>query len=119
MSSPETEQRGATVYLGSLLDADQGMVELVSGNTRLVAHRAVVAARSPVLASMLDNGSDQLTIPDVEGPVLAMLVSYMYAFRLSGLGGMGPQLLAAADQYKVVGLRAACEQLMAAENTAD
>ncbi|XP_047003566.1 protein roadkill-like isoform X1 [Schistocerca americana] len=123
MSPAKTISMSECKDLGSLLDADFGMVTLVSGNTRLVVHKAVLEARSPVFAAMLqdmlEDGSDQLSIPDVEGPVLQRLVGYMYTLRLSQLQGLGPQLLAVADRYGVVGLRALCEQLLDVENEDD
>lgn len=111
-----------TTDLAFLLDENLGMVQLVAGNTRLGVHRGVLAASSPVLGAMLQDlpadNTAQLTVPDVEGPVLTKLVTFMYATHLSQLDGMGPQLLAAADRYAVDGLRTECERLMAIENAA-
>ncbi|XP_049769504.1 protein roadkill-like [Schistocerca cancellata] len=109
------------VSLGALLDAGDGaVVTLVAGDTRLVAHRAVLAARSPVMAAMFLHGtpeasSGQLALPDVEGPVLQELLGYLYTLQAPQLPGMAHQLLAAADRYGVSVLKAEWEQQVAAQ----
>ncbi|XP_049796631.1 zinc finger protein 493-like [Schistocerca nitens] len=109
------------VSLGAMLDAGDGaVVALVAGDTRLVAHRAVLAARSPVIADMFRHGapeasSGQLTVPDVEGPVLQELLGYLYTLQAPQLPSMAHQLLAAADSYGVSVLKAECEQQVAAQ----
>ncbi|XP_047105181.1 uncharacterized protein LOC124770907 isoform X2 [Schistocerca piceifrons] len=114
-----------TADLGALLDAgDDAMVILEAGDTRLVAHRAVLADRSPVLAAMfahntLETSTGVVRIADVEGPVLRQLVSYLYTLRASQLPGTAPQLLAAADKYGVSGLKAECERQVAAQLTVE
>ncbi|XP_049944333.1 protein roadkill-like [Schistocerca serialis cubense] len=109
------------VSLGALLDPGDGaVVALVAGDTRLVAHRAVLSARSPAIAAMFRHGtpeasSGQLTVPDVEGPVLQELLGYLYTLQAPQLPGMAHQLLAAADRYGVSVLKAECEQQVAAQ----
>ncbi|XP_049798391.1 protein roadkill-like [Schistocerca nitens] len=108
-----------TVDLGALLDAgDDATVILEAGDTRLVAHRAVLADRSPVLAAMfahdtLETSTGVVSIPDVGGPVLRQLVSYLYTLRAPQLPGTAPQLLAAADKYGASWLKAECERQVA------
>ncbi|XP_049963643.1 protein roadkill-like [Schistocerca serialis cubense] len=116
----EVEQTEA-VDLSTLLDAGDGAVlTLVAGDTRLVAHKAVLAARSPVFATMFRHGtletrSTPVVIPDVEGPVLRQLVTYMYTLCAPQPPGMAVQLLIAADRYSVLPLKAACEQQVVAQ----
>ncbi|XP_049772219.1 speckle-type POZ protein-like [Schistocerca cancellata] len=111
--------------LGALLDAGVGaMVTLVAGDTRLAAHRAVLADRSPVFAAMLSHdtleaSSGAVSIPDVGGPVLRELIAYLYTLRAPQLPGMAPQLLAAAVKYGVSGLKAECERQVAAQLTVE
>ncbi|XP_047099762.1 ankyrin-1-like [Schistocerca piceifrons] len=119
----------ATVDLAAMLEAggSGGLVELVSGQTRLVVHRAVLAARSPVFAAMfrhdtLEARSSEVTITDTGGPELSLLVAYLYTLRAPQLPSLAPrlpslvsQLLAAADKYGVLGLKAACEQQLIAQ----
>ncbi|XP_049944339.1 protein roadkill-like [Schistocerca serialis cubense] len=114
-----------TVDLGALLDAgDDAMVTLEAGDTRLVAHRAVLADRSPVFAAMfahdtLETSTGAVSIPDVGGPVLRQLVSYLYTLQAPQLPGTAPQLLAAADKYGVSRLKAECERQVAAQLTVE
>ncbi|XP_046983127.1 protein roadkill-like [Schistocerca americana] len=115
----------AAVDLGDLLDAgDDAVVILEAGDTRLLAHRAVLADRSPVFAAMfahdtLEASSGAVSIPDVGGPVLRQLVSYLYTLRAPQLPGAAPQLLAAADKYGVSRLKAECERQVAAQLTVE
>ncbi|XP_049942874.1 putative ankyrin-containing lipoprotein Lxx09580 [Schistocerca serialis cubense] len=109
------------VDLGALLDAGDGaVVILVAGGTRLVAHRAVLADRSPVFGGMfrhdtLEANTGEVAVPDVEGPVLRQLVAYLYTLQAPQLPSLAPQLLAAADKYGVSAPKARCEQLVAAQ----
>ncbi|XP_049769453.1 protein roadkill-like [Schistocerca cancellata] len=115
----------AAVDLGDLLDAgDDAVVILEAGDTRLLAHRAVLADRSPVFAAMfahdtLEASSGAVSIPDVGGPVLRQLVSYLYTLRAPQLPGTAPQLLAAADKYGVSRLKEECERQVAAQLTVE
>ncbi|XP_049843420.1 ankyrin-3-like [Schistocerca gregaria] len=117
----QRDKETAAVDLAALLDAgDSAVVTLVAGDTRLVAHRAVLAARSPVLADVLRNStleasSGHVAISGVEGPVLRQLLAYMYTRHAPQLHSMAPQLLAAADRYGLSSLKAECEQLVAAQ----
>ncbi|XP_046983643.1 ankyrin-1-like isoform X2 [Schistocerca americana] len=117
----QRDKETAAVDLAALLDAgDRAVVTLVAGDTRLVAHRAVLAARSTVLAAMLRNttleaSSGHIAISGVEGPVLRQLLAYMYTLRVPQAHSMAPQLLAAADRYGLSALKAECEQLVAAQ----
>ncbi|XP_049843471.1 ankyrin repeat and SOCS box protein 16-like [Schistocerca gregaria] len=114
----------AAVDLAALLDAgDSAVVTLVAGDTRLVAHRAVLSARSTVFAAMLRNNtleasSDHVAISDVEGPVLRHLLAYMYTLQAPQLHSMAPQLLVAAERYGLSALKAECEQLVAGGSAA-
>ncbi|XP_049769538.1 speckle-type POZ protein-like [Schistocerca cancellata] len=121
MSAAAEVQRTAAVDLGALLDAGEGaVVTLVAGETRLAAHRAVLAARSPVFRGMfqhdtLEASCGEVRIADVEGPVLRELLSYVYTLQAPQLTGTAPELLAAADRYGLSALKAACEQQVLAQ----
>ncbi|XP_049945438.1 uncharacterized protein LOC126427239 isoform X2 [Schistocerca serialis cubense] len=107
--------------LGALLDAGDGaVVTLLAGDTRLVAHRAVLAARSPVFADMLrratlEGSSSQLVLSDTEGPVLRQVLAYLYTLQVPQLPSMAPKLLVAADKYGLSVLKAHCEQQVVAQ----
>ncbi|XP_049765142.1 uncharacterized protein LOC126094674 isoform X2 [Schistocerca cancellata] len=117
---PEAEEM-AGLELGPLLDAGEcAMVTLAAGEARLAAHRAVLAARSPVFAAMvhqdtLEVSGGHITLTDVEGPALRQLVSYCYTLRAPQRPSVVPQLLAAADKYDISGLKAVCEQQLGAQ----
>ncbi|XP_049945397.1 ankyrin homolog [Schistocerca serialis cubense] len=125
MAASNEVQESTVVHLGDLLDEGKGaMVTLVAGETRLVAHRAVLVTGSPVFASMLQHdtlevGSCLVNITDVEGPVLRELLTYMYTLRAPRLASMAPRLLIAADKYCVSSLKAQCEQQLAAALAVD
>ncbi|XP_046984185.1 speckle-type POZ protein-like isoform X2 [Schistocerca americana] len=125
MAAVKEVQQTICVGLGALLDAGEAaVVTLVAGETRLAAHRAVLAARSPVFQAMfqhdtLEASSGQVSIADVEGPVLRELLGYLYTLQAPQLPGMAPQLLAAADKYGVSALKSICEQQVAAQLTVE
>ncbi|XP_049964219.1 uncharacterized protein LOC126484669 [Schistocerca serialis cubense] len=125
MSSTHKRQKFVNVGLGALLDAVEGaVITLVAGETQLVVHRAVLVARSPVFEAMfrhetLETSRGRVVIPDVEGPVLRQLVVYLYTLQVPQSASTAPELLAAADKYGISGLKAACEQRVAAQVTVD
>ncbi|XP_049796031.1 ankyrin-2-like [Schistocerca nitens] len=115
-------EEATAVDLGALLDAGDGaVVTLLAGDTRLVAHRAVLAARSAVFAGMLRrltleaSSSSQLTLSDTEGPVLRQVLAYLYTLQVPQLPSMAPKLLVAADVYGLSVLKAHCEQQVVAQ----
>ncbi|XP_049796174.1 ankyrin repeat and protein kinase domain-containing protein 1-like [Schistocerca nitens] len=116
MSAVTEVQNTTTEALAALLDGGEGsLVTLVAGETRVAAHRAVLAAASPVFAAMfahdmLEASSGQVSIDDVEGPVLKLLVAYAYTLQAPQLPDTAPQLLSAADKYGLSALKAACER---------
>ncbi|XP_049945812.1 speckle-type POZ protein-like [Schistocerca serialis cubense] len=107
--------------LAALLDAGpDAVVTLVAGGTRLAAHRAVLAARSPVFADTfrrfsLEATGGRVAVSGVEGPVLRQLLAYLYTLQAPRVPGTAQQLLAAADKFGLPGLRAQCEQQLAAD----
>ncbi|XP_049945338.1 ankyrin-1-like isoform X2 [Schistocerca serialis cubense] len=116
MSAVTEVQNTTTEALAALLDGGDGsLVTLVVGETRVAAHRAVLAAASPVFEAMfahdtLEASCGQVSVDDVEGPVLRLLVAYAYTLRAPQLPDTAPQLLSAADKYGLSGLKAACER---------
>ncbi|XP_049797373.1 poly [ADP-ribose] polymerase tankyrase-1-like [Schistocerca nitens] len=113
MAGNKKAQEAAAEDLGALLDAEDGaLVTLVAGRTRLVVHRAVLAARSPVFEAMfrhdtLEASSGVVSIADVEGPALRQLVAYVYTLRAPSAPGTAAQLLAAGRQVRPAGAEGA------------
>ncbi|XP_046983208.1 ankyrin-1-like [Schistocerca americana] len=116
MSAVTEVQNNTTEALAALLEGGEGsLVTLVAGETRVAAHRAVLAAASPVFAAMfahdmLEASCGQVSIDDVEGPVLRLLVAYTYTLQAPQLPDTAAQLLSAADKYGLSALKAACER---------
>ncbi|XP_049842805.1 ankyrin repeat and protein kinase domain-containing protein 1-like [Schistocerca gregaria] len=111
----KAEETAAEGQPGLLHAGPDAAVTLVAGGTRLAAHTAVLAARSPVFADTFRRFSLQATggrvaVSGVQGPVLRQLLAYVYT-----VPGTAQQLLAAADKFGLPGLRAQCEQQVAAE----
>ncbi|XP_046983202.1 ankyrin-repeat domain containing transcription coregulator asaA-like [Schistocerca americana] len=59
---------------------------------------------------MLEASCGQVSIDDVEGPVLRLLVAYTYTLQAPQLPDMAAQLPSAADKYGLSALKAACER---------
>uniref|UniRef100_A0A0D9W536 BTB domain-containing protein n=1 Tax=Leersia perrieri TaxID=77586 RepID=A0A0D9W536_9ORYZ len=110
-------------HLGGLLATVEGadVVFEVDGKTFL-AHRNVLAARSPVFRAELfgsagkENNSVAATIcvDDMEAHDFGALLHFMYTDSLPEMKGgeavaMLPDLIAAADKYKMERLRLVCE----------
>ena len=87
-----------------------------SSGPDLRAHKAVLAARSPVFAAMFTQGmaeadSTEVTLGDLSSAVLRRLVHYLYAEEPSDDAFEDAEgLLAAADQYQLPRLVALCER---------
>ena len=87
-----------------------------SSGPDLRAHKAVLAARSPVFAAMFTQGmaeadSTEVTLGDLSSAVLRRLMHYLYAEEPSDDAFEDAEgLLAAADQYQLPRLVALCER---------
>ncbi|XP_049796897.1 GA-binding protein subunit beta-2-like isoform X2 [Schistocerca nitens] len=63
----------------------------------------------------LEAGSGEISITDVEGPVLSLLLAYMYTLQAPQVPSMAAQLLAAADSYGLLALKGECEKQLVAQ----
>lgn len=97
--------------LTALLDsADGSDVTLVVGEASLAAHRAVLAARSPVLARQLEDiTGDTLQVDGAHQGELRHALRYMYSDRLPDPQAVTDSLLVLADRYRLCGLKDYCE----------
>jgi hypothetical protein len=82
-------------------------------------HKAVLAARSPVFAAMLDHPDTNeaktgvLSIEDVEFGVLKEMMHFIYSGRCSPeVNEMASDLLIAADKYRLEDLKNHCELIL-------
>ncbi|CAL5013621.1 unnamed protein product [Urochloa decumbens] len=107
-------------HLGRLLDSGVGTdVSFIIGGQQFPAHRAVLAARSPVFeaelfGSMADATMPSITVQDIEPAAFKVMLWFMYTDSLpeDELGDsptdMLQHLLAAADRYALDRLKLIC-----------
>lgn len=79
------------------------------------AHKAILAARSPVFSAMFEhdmeeNKKNRVEITDVDADVLKEMLRFIYTGRASNLENMADELLAAADKYALERLKVMCEE---------
>lgn len=83
------------------------------------AHRAILAARSPVFCAMLTHDQTNeaktaiLEIPDLEYDVVVEMLNYIYCGRCSkDINHIASDLLIAADKYRLDELKTHCEKTL-------
>ncbi|XP_034598998.1 BTB/POZ and MATH domain-containing protein 1 [Setaria viridis] len=110
-------------HLGNLLDSTDGSdVPFVIDGETFHAHRAVLAARSPVfnvelLGSMAEATMSSITLHDIAPATFRLMLRFMYTDVFPGDDELGDSpseivqhLLAAADLYALDGLKLMCAQ---------
>lgn len=70
------------------------------------AHKAILAARSPVFAAMFEHGMEEsranrVQISDIEPDTLAEVLRFIYTGQVVGVDKMAQELLAAADKVSI------------------
>ena len=92
------------------------------------AHKAILAARSPVFAAMFEHEMEErkhnrVEISDVEPEVFREMLRFIYTGKASNLERMADDLLAAADKYALERLKVMCEEALctnlSTENSAE
>ncbi|XP_021917438.1 speckle-type POZ protein B isoform X2 [Zootermopsis nevadensis] len=92
------------------------------------AHKAILAARSPVFAAMFEHEMEErkhnrVEITDVDHEVLREMLRFIYTGKAANLEKMADDLLAAADKYALERLKVMCEEALCTnlsiENAAD
>ncbi|WVZ92101.1 hypothetical protein U9M48_038191 [Paspalum notatum var. saurae] len=109
------------VHLGELLDCAVGSdVSFVVGDETFPAHRAVLAARSPVFraelfGSMADAAMPSITLREIEPAVFKVMLRFIYTDCLPEVRELGDSptdmlqhLIAAADRYALERLKLVC-----------
>lgn len=113
------EDYGSLLKNGKLSD----VILSVSG-VDLPAHRAILAARSPVFAAMFEHEMKEVTeskveIPDVEAEVMEELLGFLYTGKVPSMEVYAGELLAAADKYQVDALKSIAEEALCAKLAPD
>lgn len=93
-------------------------VTVVVDDVEFKAHKAVLAARSPVFNAMFEhsmmeeNRKGRVQIKDMDKDVLHEVLEYIYTGQAPNLSKMADDLLSAADKYALDGLKALCEDAL-------
>ncbi|XP_053313053.1 speckle-type POZ protein-like [Spea bombifrons] len=81
------------------------------------AHKAILAARSPVFGAMFEHEmveriKNRVEIIDVEPDVFKEMMCFIYTGKAPNLDKMADDLLAAADKYALERLKVMCEEAL-------
>jgi len=104
--------------LGSLIN-DEASSDLIleAGERRFRVHRNILAARSPVFASLLTQlerekkaAVKKLVIENLPGDTVEELLRYIYTDNSNNVDLFSQKLLAASDIYQLPGLKVQCEK---------
>ncbi|XP_046981826.1 uncharacterized protein LOC124551022 [Schistocerca americana] len=107
-------QSGLIQDLHSLLESGNfADFKLCAGTIEMGVHRAILVARSPFFARMLQPGSEllksgQLEVSNMKPTVLAEVLRYMYTGRVTNLCDSTGELLAAAHRFELCDLKRKC-----------
>ncbi|XP_049951139.1 poly [ADP-ribose] polymerase tankyrase-like isoform X3 [Schistocerca serialis cubense] len=110
---------GLSGDLGALLESKEAAdVTLEVSGSQLLAHRAILTARSPVFRAKLrdiakESGSFAVQISDMKDEVMKQLLCFMYTDQVPDLCTYAAPLLVAADEYGIPLLKQVCEAMLA------
>jgi len=90
-------------------------VTLSVGDQQFHAHKALLAARSPVFAAMFEHNMEEtkqnrVDITDVDHEVLREMLRFIYTGKVNNMEKMAKELLAVADKYAVEQLKMMCAE---------
>ncbi|XP_028713275.1 speckle-type POZ protein-like [Peromyscus leucopus] len=100
---------------------------LVVAGQEFQAHKAILAARSPVFRAMFQHDMEEsrknrIEIPDLEPQVFKAMMNFIYTGTAPDLDSMADSVMAAADKYGLEHLKVMCEDALCrdlnVENTA-
>ncbi|KAF8763518.1 protein roadkill-like [Argiope bruennichi] len=101
---------------GNLFEGQKFSDVVLSVNGReFAAHKAILAARSPVFCAMFEHEMEEkkqnrVEITDMDHEVLREMLHYIYTGKVSNIENMAEDLLAAADKYALDRLKVMCEE---------
>lgn len=102
--------------IGELFEDQKFSDVILSVNGReFFAHKAILAARSPVFAAMFEHDMEEkkqnrVEITDMDADVMKEMLRFIYTGRSSNIENMPDELLAAADKYALDRLKVMCEE---------
>ena len=81
----------------------------------LFAHKAILAARSPVFEKMFEHdlkekATNSVDVVDIDPEVFKELLTYIYTEKAPNIKTLASPLLRAAEKYQLERLKALCEQ---------
>jgi len=103
---------------GQLFESNQfADVNLTCAGREFKCHKAILTARSPVLAAMFEHDMkerqhNRVEIDDMDPEVMADMLRFIYTGRAPNLDSMAADLLAAADKYALDRLKVMCEEAL-------
>lgn len=109
--------------LGQLFDRSSfSDVTLCVGGREFLAHKAILAARSPVFNAMFEHEmteskQNRVDIQDVDHEVMREMLRFTYTGKAPNLDKMADDLLAAADKYNLERLKVMCEDALCSNLT--
>ena len=86
-------------------------VSFVVGGVRFPVHKSVLSAVSPVFHSIFTNDriSNTFDIDDIESPVFAEVIRFIYTSKVQKLTEMARKILVVSHNYQLVQLKTQCE----------
>jgi speckle-type POZ protein len=99
-------------------------VTISAGGKELGAHKAVLAARSPVFAAMFEHNMEEkatnrVEIIDLEYKVVREMLIFIYSGKSPNVKEMANYLLSAADKYGLDRLKLICEDTLCSNLSVD
>lgn len=107
--------------LGDLYDNQKfSDVTLSVNGKEFQAHKAILAARSPVFEAMFQHEMEErkqnrVAITDMSHEVMQEMLRFIYTDKAPDLDKMADDLLAAADKYALDRLKVMCEEALCAD----
>lgn len=104
--------------LGDLFESQKFSDVILSVSGReFYAHKAILAARSPVFSAMFEHEMEEkktsrVEIADMDEDTLKEMLRFIYTGKSNCLDKMADELLAAADKYALDRLKVMCEEAL-------